>query len=124
MICLGIVGVIFVLFARVIIGLFTSDPNVLPYGTDCLRIVAYGFLFYAYGMVLTQSFNGAGDTWTPTWLNLICFWVFEIPFAWWLAHLIGLGPSGVFWAIMASFSLLAGASAVVCRRGKWKAREV
>jgi Na+-driven multidrug efflux pump len=75
-------------------------------------------------MVLTQSFNGAGDTWTPTWLNFCCFWVFEIPLAWALAGPAGLGPSGVFWAIMAAFSLLAGASALVFRRGAWKTRTV
>ena len=75
-------------------------------------------------MVLTQSFNGAGDTWTPTWLNLSCFWVFEIPVAWFLAHHAGLGPSGVFWAIIAAFSLLALASAWVFRLGKWKTRVV
>jgi len=90
----------------------------------CLRIVAIGFPFYAYGMVLTQSFNGAGDTWTPTWLNFFCFWLFEIPLAWSLAGPAGLGPSGVFWAIMAAFSLLAGASAAVFRRGAWKTRVV
>jgi Na+-driven multidrug efflux pump len=75
-------------------------------------------------MVLTQSFNGAGDTWTPTWLNLLCFWIFEIPLAWGLSGPAGFGPSGVFWAIMASFSLLALASAVLFRRGRWKTRVV
>ena len=69
--------------------------------------MALGYPLYAYGMVLTQSFNGAGDTWTPTWLNLFCFWMFEIPLAWALAGPAGLGPTGVFWAIMAAFSLLA-----------------
>ena len=79
---------------------------------------------YAYGMVLTQSFNGAGDTWTPTWLNLACFWVFELPFAWALARSAGLGPPGVFWAITAAFSMLALASVAVFRRGRWKTRVV
>jgi Na+-driven multidrug efflux pump len=75
-------------------------------------------------MVLTQSFNGAGDTWTPPWLNFLCFWVFELPLAWWLAGAMELGPVGVFWAIMTAFSLLAIASALVFRRGKWKLRTV
>jgi Na+-driven multidrug efflux pump len=80
MIFLGTVGLLFIFFAPQIIGFYTPDPNVAQYGIDCLRIVAYGFLFYAYGMVLGQSFNGAGDTWTPTVINLFVFWLWEIPF--------------------------------------------
>lgn len=121
---LGSVGLIFVLFARHIIGLFTTDPDVVPYGVDCLRIVAYGFLFYAYGMVLTQSFNGAGDTWTPTIINLFVFWLWELPLAYVLAIVFGIGPRGVFLAIMIAFSTLAIVSALVFRRGKWKTRTV
>ena len=124
LIFLGSVGVIFVLLARQIIGLFTTDPNVVPYGVDCLRIVAYGFLFYAYGMVLTQSFNGAGDTWTPTIINLFVFWLWELPLAYVLAKVFGLGPRGVFLAIMIAFSTLAIVSALVFRRGKWKGHMV
>jgi Na+-driven multidrug efflux pump len=124
MICLGAVGLIFVLFARRIIGLFTADQNVLPYGVDCLRIVAYGFLFYAYGMVITQSFNGAGDPWTPTIINLFVFWLWEIPLAYGLAILLGFGPRGVFLAIMIAFSTLAFVSALVFRKGRWKTRVV
>jgi len=124
MICLGAVGLIFVLFARQIIGLFTDDQNVVPYGVDCLRIVAYGFLFYAYGMVLTQSFNGAGDTWTPTIINLFVFWLWEIPLAYGLAIVLGFGPRGVFLAIMIAFSTLAFVSALVFRKGRWKTRLV
>ena len=124
LIFLGSVGLIFVLFARHIIGLFTFDPNVVPYGVDCLRIVAYGFLFYAYGMVLTQSFNGAGDTWTPTIINLFVFWLWELPLAYVLAIVFGLGPRGVFLAIMIAFSTLAIVSALVFRRGNWKAKTV
>jgi Na+-driven multidrug efflux pump len=97
---------------------------VVPYGVDCLRIVAYGFLFYAYGMVLTQSFNGAGDTWTPTYLNLLVFWIFEIPLAYTLAYRFGMGPDGVFWAITLAFSLLAIASGLLFKRGKWKMKTV
>jgi putative MATE family efflux protein len=118
------VGLIFLFAAPLLLRAFTTDPEVTGYAVACLRIVAIGFPFYAYGMVLTQSFNGAGDTWTPTWLNFFCFWVFEIPLAWSLAGSAGLGPSGVFWAIMAAFSLLALSSAAVFRRGAWKARVV
>jgi putative MATE family efflux protein len=124
LIFLGTVGVIFVVLARQIIGLFTTDPNVVPYGVDCLRIVAYGFLFYAYGMVLTQSFNGAGDTWTPTIINLFVFWLWELPLAYLLAKVFGLGPRGVFLAITIAFSTLAIVSALVFRRGKWKGHVV
>ena len=118
------VGVGFFTAAPLILRAFTADPAVTELAVQCLRIVALGFPFYAYGMVLTQSFNGAGDTWTPTWLNLFCFWVFEIPLAWGLAEAAGLGPVGVFWAIMAAFSVLAVASAAVFRRGRWKTRVV
>ena len=90
----------------------------------CLRIVSLGFPLYAYGMVLTQSFNGAGDTWTPTWLNLFCFWLWEIPLAWALAHVLGFGPRGVFIAITVAFCTLALASAAIFKRGHWKLRVV
>src|SRR4030095_16417665 len=121
---LGCVGLIFVVFARQIIGLFTTDPAVSPYGVDCLRIVASGFLFYAYGMVLTQSFNGAGDTWTPTIINLFVFWLWELPLAYALAIVFGIGPRGVFIAITVAFSTLALVSALVFRKGRWKNRVV
>ena len=124
MICLGVVGLIFVIFARQIIGIFTNDPLVTPYGVDCLRIVAYGFLFYAYGMVITQSFNGAGDTWTPTIINLFVFWLWELPLAYTLAVVFGIGPRGVFIAMMIAFSTLAVVSGIVFRRGRWKTRVV
>ena len=121
---LGTVGLIFVLCAGPITRLFTHEPNVLAYSTDCLRTVAFGFLFYAYGMVLTQSFNGAGDTWTPTWLNLLVFWFWEIPLAYVLAKVFGLGPHGVFLAITTAFSTLAIVSALLFRRGRWKTQRV
>src|SRR5882724_11606269 len=124
MIILGCVGLVFVVFARQIIWLFTNDPAVMPYGVDCLRIVACGFLFYAYGMVLTQSFNGAGDTWTPTIINLFVFWLWELPLAYVLAIVFHLGPRGVFLAITIVFSTLAVISAIFFRRGKWKMKVV
>jgi putative MATE family efflux protein len=121
---LGVIGLLFVVFAPQIIWLFTSDPAVMPYGVDCLRIVACGFLFYAYGMVLTQSFNGAGDTWTPTIINLFVFWLWELPLAYLLAITLHFGPRGVFLAIMIAFSSLAVVSAIMFRRGKWKTKVV
>jgi putative MATE family efflux protein len=124
MIFLGAVGLTFVLAAPVLIRLFTSDAAVVPFGVACLRLVSCGFLFYAYGMVLTQAFNGAGDTWTPTWLNLFCFWLWEIPLAYVLARVVGLGPRGVFIAITIAFSTLALASAALFRRGRWKLKKV
>lgn len=124
MIFLGAVGLGFVWFAPQIIRIFTDNQNVAPYGIDCLRIVAYGFLFYAWGMVITQSFNGAGDTWTPTIINLFVFWLWELPLAYILAINFGMGPRGVFLAIMISFSTLAVVSALMFRRGKWKTRKV
>jgi Na+-driven multidrug efflux pump len=121
---LGVVGLMFVVFAPRIVALFTSDPQVAAYAIDCLRIVAAGFLFYAYGMVISASFNGAGDTLTPTLLNLFCFWMFEIPLAYLLARHAGMGPRGVFIAMMLAFSMLAFTSALMFRRGTWKTRKV
>lgn len=121
---LGSVGIIFVAFADSIARLFTQDPAVLPLATNGLRIVALGFPLYAYGMVVNQSFNGAGDTWTPTYLNLFVFWLFEIPTAYFISVRLGAGPIGVFWAITLAFSLLAIASALLFKRGKWKSKAV
>ena len=124
MIFLGIVGLIFVFLAPQIISLYDPEPEVARYGIDCLRIVSYGFLFYAYGMVLGQSFNGAGDAWTPTVINLFVFWLWEIPLAYVLSVWLNMGPEGVFVAITIAFSTLAVVSAVVFRRGRWKKRVV
>ena len=121
---LGLISVIFVVFAPQIVAIYTTDPRVAPYATSCLRIVSSGFVFFAYGLVFTQSFNGAGDTWTPTWINLGCFWVFQIPLAWLLAIRLGMGPDGVFIAMTIAFSLLAVVSGVIFRRGWWKTRIV
>jgi len=121
---LGVVSLFFMTLAPVIISAFTADPVVQGYGVANLRIISAGFLFYAYGMVLTSSFNGAGDTWTPTLLNLFCFWLWEIPLAWLLAKHFGLGPNGVSIAIAVAFSTLAVASTVLFKRGRWKTRRV
>jgi putative MATE family efflux protein len=121
---LGVAGLVFITFANPIAQQFTKDPTVASIAASCLRIISYGYLFYAYGMVLTNSFNGAGDTWTPTWLNLFCFWLWEIPLAWLLARHFNLGPQGVAWAVTIAFSTLAVASAILFRRGRWKAQRV
>jgi putative MATE family efflux protein len=127
MIFLGIVGLLFVVFADPIVGIFThaaAGEEVHAYGVDCLRIIACGFLFYAYGMVLTQSFNGAGDTRTPTFINVFVFWLWEIPLAYVLAFPLGMGPRGVFVAAAVAFSTLAVVSAYFFRRGRWKTKRV
>jgi putative MATE family efflux protein len=121
---LGVVGVIFVFGARGIVHLFTSDPAVAEYARTALRVIAIGFVLYAYGMVLSQSFNGAGDTWTPTWLGFFSFWMFEIPLAYFLAVRLGFGPLGVFTAIPIAFSAYAIAALVMFRRGGWKAKMI
>jgi len=123
-IVLGAVGVLFVVFAPWIVSIYTNDPAVAPYATSCLRIVSTGFVFFAYGLVFTQSFNGAGDTWTPTWINLGCFWLFQIPLAWLLAIRLGMGPQGVFIAMTVAFSTLAVVSGVIFRQGWWKTTDV
>jgi putative MATE family efflux protein len=114
------VGVLVVIFAPGIAGLFTNDSDVLRYGTSCLRILAIGIPMYAVGMIVTQALNGAGDTRTPTAINLVCFWILQIPLAYWLATDMSLGPDGVFWAMVVSESLVTILGVAVFRRGKWK----
>ena len=121
---LGSIGVAFVIFAPWIVSIFTADAAVAGYAIATLRTVALGFPFYAYGMVLTQSFNGAGDTRTPTWINLFVFWLFEIPLAWILANTLGFGPQGAFTAATVAFCALAVVSAILFRRGRWKTQRV
>lgn len=121
---LGGAGAIFVIFSSSVIGIFTQDPEVAAIGRDCLRIVGYGYAFYGLAMVMESSFNGAGDTWTPTYLNFVLFWMFEIPLAYFLATRYGWGPQGIFWAITFAFSLLAVTAALLFKRGKWKLKTV
>ncbi len=123
-IVLGVVGVLFVVFASQIVSIFTTDAAVVPNAVDCLRIVSAGFVFFAYGLVFTQAFNGAGDTWTPTWINLGCFWAWQIPLAWLLAINLAMGPQGVYIAMTVAFSTLAVVSGVIFRRGNWKTQKV
>jgi putative MATE family efflux protein len=120
MIFLGFIMFIFLFLSSPILKFFSTDETVISYGTQCLKIVALGYLFYGYGMVITQSFNGAGDTKTPTLLNLFGFWCFQIPLAYWLAIKAGFGPNGVYAAIAIAESAIAVAGILIFRRGKWK----
>jgi len=124
MIFLGGVGVFFVLFAEPVVRLFTHDPTVVPLGATCLRIVSYGNIGYAYGMVMLQAFNGAGDTVTPTIVNFFGFWMLEIPLAYWLAIPLRMQSSGVFWAIVVAEGAIAGASAILFKQGRWKKKMI
>jgi putative MATE family efflux protein len=124
MVVLGTVGLLFIVLAGPIVGLFTHDPVALPTGAVGLRTMSYGFVFYALGMVLTQAFNGAGDTWTPTFISFGCFWLWEIPLAYVLARVRDYGPQGVFIAITVAYSSLALVSVVLFKRGRWKVRRV
>ena len=121
---MALTGLVFIVFAPGLVGFFSDDPDIVRWGVLCLRVVGVGFPFYALGMVFVQAFNGAGDPWTPTFINLFCFWLFELPLAWFLAHSAGQGPTGVFVAIALAESSLAVVSAMIFRRGRWKAKRV
>jgi putative MATE family efflux protein len=124
MLFLAALGGLFVALAEPLVGLFAREAAVVTAGAQCLRLISYGYPFYAYGMVLVQAFNGAGDTVTPTVVNFFCYWLFEIPLAWALAIQWGLGPTGVFMSVTIAESVLAVVAALVFRRGKWKAQKI
>ena len=124
MIFLGLIGSVFVIFAGPIIQSFSSEDQVVSFGQSCLRTVSLGFLFYAYGMVMSQAFNGAGAVWTPTFINLFCFWLWQLPLAFFLAHRVGWGPQGLFLAITIAWSTYAVVSATIFKRGAWKTQKV
>jgi len=124
MIFLGLVGAGFIFFAEPLVRLFTDDPAVVPIGAQCLRYVSYGYVFYAWGMVMVQAFNGAGDTVTPTLINLCCYWLWQLPLAYGLSRGAGMGPSGVFLAITISESTLAVVGLLAFRRGRWKRKSI
>ncbi|MEZ4900795.1 MAG: MATE family efflux transporter [Spirosomataceae bacterium] len=121
---LAVVALVFFVFAGSIIGWFNADPIAVQTGVNCLRIVCLGYLFFGYGMVISQSFNGAGDTLTPTLMNLVCFWAIEIPLAYLLAKQLDFGPQGVYISVALSESMLAVIGIILFRRGKWKLKKV
>lgn len=121
---LGATGVVFLLFAPAIVGLFTQAPDVARIAVYGLRVIGLGFPVYALGMVFEQSFNGAGDTRTPTWINFLCFWIVQIPLAWLLSSKLGFEERGVFIAVPVAYAVLAVISAILFRRGRWKGQVV
>lgn len=124
MIALVLTGSLFYLFAEDLVMLFTDETRVIEIGAQCLRIICYGYLFYSWGMISIQAFNGAGDTTTPTILNFICFWLIEIPVAYLLSITIGMEETGVFYSIVIAESILGVLGVLMFRRGSWKLKEV
>ena len=124
MVFLLIVSVTFYIGAPQFIQWFADDPQVVKAGVDGLRIICLGYVFYAYGMVISQAFNGAGDTRTPTAMNFVCFWLIQIPLSYVLANYAGLETSGVYWGIAISESILAIVAIRLFRKGKWKLTEI
>lgn len=120
MIFLTTISIFFLVFAPLFMPWFTTDPEVTHHAVLCLRIICLGYIFYAYGMVISQAFNGAGDTVTPTWINFVAFWLLQIPLSYLLAKLFNWGPVGVYWGIAISESMLAVIAVILFRRGKWK----
>jgi putative MATE family efflux protein len=124
MIFLGAIGVFFIVFADPVVRLFISDPAVIPIAALALRTLSCGNIGYAYGMVMLQAFNGAGDPFTPTVVNFFGFWVLELPLAWWLATGLHLHAEGTFLSIVISECAIAGAGIVLFRRGRWKKQRI
>jgi putative MATE family efflux protein len=117
---LALVSLVYIFGNEVLVRIFTSEPAVLAAGAQCLRVVAYGYIFYAWGMVMPQAFNGAGDTLTPTKINFVCFWLLEIPLAYLLAIGLGAKQPGVYWAIVFAESVAGLMGIWLFRRGRWK----
>ena len=121
---MALVSVVYLVFNEELMRIFTDEPAVIATGAKCLQVVSYGYLFYAWGMVMPQAFNGAGDTLTPTKVNFVCFWLMQIPIAYTLALTMGWGETGVFWAIVISETAVAFITIALFRRGKWKEMNV
>jgi len=124
MVLLGLVSLVFIFFPEFFIRLFINDTEVIKSGAKGLQIISMGYIFYAMGMVMVQSFNGAGDTRTPTLINIICFWLIEIPLALFLAKMVFHNENGVFIAIVISESLMTITAIYLFRKGKWKTNKV
>jgi len=124
MLFLGVIGIFFVIFATPVVKLFVEDPAVIPIAARALRTFACGNVGYAYGMVMLQAFNGAGDTFTPTLVNFFGFWVLELPLAWVLAVNLHMRAEGAFLAIVIAECSMAVAGIVLFRQGRWKKQKI
>lgn len=121
---MGIVTLLFQALSPYIVSAFTVDDAVKNYAVQTMRLISAGYIFYGIGMVMTNAFNGAGDTWTPTWINLAGFWAFQIPLAYVLAIMLGWGPMGVFVAIPVSETAISVAAYILFKKGRWKTKQV
>lgn len=121
---MAIISIAYLLFAKQIIGLFSTAKDVVNYGALSLQVITAGYVFYAYGMVMTQAFNGAGDTRTPTVINFFCFWLFQLPLAYFAAFTMNWGPIGVFGAITLAEIAIAITAILLFKKGKWKMMKV
>ncbi len=124
MVLLGIVSIVFIIEPHFFIKLFINNPDIITTGAQGLRIISIGFIFYAMGMVMIQAFNGAGDTRTPTKINIICFWIIEIPLAYFLAKSYGMNESGVYTAIIIAESIMTLIAMWLFKKGKWKTEQI
>jgi putative MATE family efflux protein len=121
---MGIVGVILVIWSEFFIGLFISNAEVIRAGGICLRFISIGFIAYGLGMVLVNALNGAGDTFSPTMINIFCYWILEIPLAWYLAIHSGMKETGVYISILVAETVMTFSALFVFRSGKWKMKKV
>ncbi len=121
---MGIVSILFITCGNYFAAFFTSDPNIRAVAVEALQILGYGFVLYGIGMVLVSAFNGAGDTWTPTKINIFGFWLFQIPFAYFLAKYLEMGPIGAFIAIPVAEVGITIAAYILFKKGKWKKKVV
>ncbi len=121
---LGLLAIVFISWSEPVIGIFTSEPDVIAVGAAHLRYVSCSYPFFAFGMVLLQAFNGAGDTWTPTWINFISNWLLQVPLAYLLSIYFDIGIGGCFIAIAITYVTSSLVSVVAFRRGKWRGQEI
>lgn len=121
---MGTVSVLYLLFAPQIIEIFNDTPDVVKYGSLCLRIMTAPFIFYGFGMIVINAFNGAGDTKTPTYINFVCYWLLQLPFAYFAAITFNCGPSGVFWAVALGEVLMTIIAIIWFKKGHWKTVKV
>lgn len=118
------VSIVYIIWAEPLIRLFNQNPEVIKVGVKCLTIFSLSYTFFGFGMVINQAFGGAGDTRTPTIINFVCFWLIQIPLAYFLAKFLNWGPDGVYWSVAISETILAAISIWIFRKGHWKTVEI